>query len=144
MEINEAFNIETATRDKILTKSLRKPLASNRMVRQALGWREISASNFSIPRFQSKYIKELYDKIDWLAKHNLPVHDLEGLYDSWMHDSPIRDEIELLFVEYGEKIWDEPMHKRDLASNPASHLLVANENEIYSTDLFSEFEHHRK
>jgi hypothetical protein len=144
MRCTEAFNVDTATRENILNRSLRKSQPSNRNIRQALGWRETTEPCARRPKFKSHAVLALFDKLHLLAKRHLLLSGRKELEDVWMNNSPITAEIEKLVDEYGEEIWGDPMNKRDRASNPVSHLLVANQNHLYTTDLFIELDHHRK
>jgi hypothetical protein len=113
---------------------------SNKAVRCALGLREQPGVGSKVPKFVSREAQKLYKEINRFATERLPVASRDALHQAW-HDATFESDFQKLASDFGH-IWTDCMSKRRLASNPASHLLVAPDG-YYKTDLFWDLYQHR-
>ncbi|KAF2111720.1 hypothetical protein BDV96DRAFT_649695 [Lophiotrema nucula] len=145
MPRTDAFCVDTATREVILSQSLCKSQPVNRDVRQTLGFHELRDGHGQ-PKFASKNVTLLHSALDDL-KLTLPYHDLEKLRSEWQKGRLLQVDLDQLLNfpnEYGSRIWGIPVEERDSTNRPDMPLLRANHNKFYPTDLVWGIDSHRK
>jgi len=141
-DLVDALTVGKASRAAIYEANLTKTSApNNKAVRRALGFRENGQVGSKVPKFVSLEAQKLYDEVNRFATKRMPVASRDALHQAW-HAATFETDFRNLAIKYG-KIWAEPIHKRRLASNPASHLLVA-PDKYYQEDLLWDYRKYRE